>query len=111
MSENLEKYKETIDDIYLRTKEELWTMEFATIVLLLGAVLFITALINVVYTSFGNWFFTFIIYFAEIAALSAALYMYRQKVFEAVRRKISAMDSTHPGISAAYDEWRSKKRR
>ncbi len=111
MSAPLEKYKETIDDIYLRTKEELWTMEFATIVLLLCAVLFITALINVVFTSFGSWFLALIVYLAEIGALLAALYIYRQKVLETVRKKISAMDSTQPGISAAYDEWRSKKRR
>lgn len=110
MSENFEKYKETIDDIYLRTKEELWTMEFATIVLLLCAVLFITILINVVFTSFGNWFLAFIVYFAEVAALLAALYLFRQKVSETVGKKISALENAHPGISEVYKEWSSKKR-
>lgn len=110
MPDNFEKYEKTIDDIYLRTKEELWTIEFATIVLLLSAILFITILINVVFTSFGNWFLAVIVYLAEIGALLAALYIYRQKVSETVGKKISALENAHPGISKAYQEWRSKKR-
>jgi uncharacterized membrane protein len=108
MPDNVENHTETINKIYLQTKEDLWTREFATLVLLLFAVLFLTIVLNVVFYSFGNWFVTFLIYLAEIAATVFVLYRHQQKIYEAVRAKASEMDSTtHPGISAAYNQWRS----
>ncbi len=108
MSDNFQKYKETINDIYRRAKEELWTTEFATLILLLFAVLFLTILVNIVFFSFGHWLITLLIYLAEIAAPLAALYLHQQKIYKAVSEKVSAMDSNNPGISEAYAEWCSK---
>ncbi len=108
MSDNFEKYNETINEIYRRTKEELWTTQFATLVLLLFAVLFLTIVVNVVFYSFGNWFVTFLIYLAEICVPLAVLYRHQQKVYKIVRAKIFGMNSANPGISEAFEEWRSK---
>jgi len=108
MSENFEKYKGTINEIYRQTKEELWTTEFATLILLLFAVLFLTAVVNLVFFSFGNWFVTFLIYLAEIAAPVVVLYRHQQKIYETVRTKTSEMNLAKPGISEAFKEWRSK---
>ena len=109
MPDNFENHKETINEIYLQTKEDLWTREFATLVLLLFAVLFLTVVYNVVFFSFGNWFVTFLIYLAEIAATVFVLYRHQQKVNETVRSKVSKMDSTtHPGILKAYEQAHSK---
>lgn len=108
MSENFEKYKGTINEIYQRTKEELWTTQFATLVLLLFAVLFLTLVVNVVFYSFGNWFVTFLIYLVEIAVPLVVLYRHQQKVYNIVRAKTSAMNPSNPGISEAFEEWLSK---
>lgn len=108
MPENLENYRETIEDIYRRTKDELWTMPLATLVLLLFAVLFVTIVLNLVFFSFGGWVLSFLVYLLEIAAPLAVLYLHRQKVLRTVREKISGMDSTHPGIYEAFEEWRSR---
>jgi len=108
MSENFEKYKGTINEIYQRTKEELWTTQFATLVLLLFAVLFLTIVLNVVFYSFGNWFVTFLIYFVEIAVPIVVLYRHQQKVYNIVRAKTSELNPTNPGISDAFEEWHSK---
>ena len=108
MSDNFEKYKGTINEIYRQTKEELWTTEFATLVLLLFAVLFLTIVINVVFFSFGNLPVTFLIYLAEVAAPLAVLFRHQRKIYEIVREKTSALDSAQPGISEAFEEWRSK---
>lgn len=107
MSDNFEKYKGTIGEIYRQTKEELWTTEFATLILLLFAVLFLTIVINAVFFSFGNLLITLLIYLAEIAAPLIVLYRHQQKIYESVREKTSALDSAQPGISEAYEEWRS----
>lgn len=108
MSDNFQKYKETINDIYRKTKEELWTTEFATLILLLFAVLFLTILINVVFFSFDHWLITLLIYLAEIAAPLTVLYLHQQKIYKVVSEKVSAMESKNSGISEAYAEWRSK---
>jgi len=108
MSDNFEKHKGTIDEIYRQTKEELWTTEFATLVLLLFAVLFLTVVLNLVFYSFGNWFVTFLIYLAEIAAPIVVLYRHQQKIYETVRAKTSEMNPAQPGISEAFEKWRSK---
>ncbi|MEP6903566.1 MAG: hypothetical protein ABJA66_17720 [Actinomycetota bacterium] len=108
MSDNFQKHKETINGIYRQAKEDLWTPAFATLVLLLSTILFLSVILNLVFFSFGNWFITFIIYLAEIAALLIALSLHQRKIYEAVREKVLEMDSTHPGISEAYQEWRSK---
>ena len=110
MPDNYEKYKETIDGIYRQTKEDLWTMPLATLVLLLFAILFITIVLNLVFFSFGYWFLALFVYLVEIAVPLAVLYLHQQKVQKAVRERISEMDSTHPGILEAYDEWRSQSR-
>ncbi len=107
MSDNLQKYEETINKIYQRTKEELWTTEFATIILLLFAVLFLTLISNLVFFSFGNWIITLLIYLAEIAAPLTVIYLHQQKIYDAVSAKVSAMDAANSGIYAAYKEWRS----
>jgi uncharacterized membrane protein len=108
MPDNLEKHKGTINEIYRQTKEELWTTEFATLVLLLFALLFLTIVLNVVFFSFGNLLITFLIYLVETAAPLVVLYLHQRKIYEIVREKTSALDSAQPGISEAYDEWRSK---
>jgi uncharacterized membrane protein len=108
MSDNFEKYKGTLSAIYRRTKEELWTMQFATLILLLFAVLFLTIVVNVVFISFGNWFFSALIYIVELGIPLVMLYLHQREVYEAVRRKALEMDATHPGIYAAYEEWRGK---
>ncbi|HVE58418.1 MAG TPA: hypothetical protein VNB22_16415, partial [Pyrinomonadaceae bacterium] len=108
MSDNFEKHKGTINEIYRQTKEELWTTEFATLVLLLFAVLFLTIVLNLVFFSFGNLLITFLIYLAEIVAPLGVLYHHQRKIYEIVREKTSAMNAAQPGISEAYDEWRSK---
>jgi hypothetical protein len=108
MPDNFEKYKGTINEIYRQTKEELWTTEFATLILLLFAVLFLTVILNLVFFSFGNLFITFLIYLAEVAAPLTVLYLHQRKIYEIVREKTSALDSAQPGISEAFEEWRSK---
>ena len=108
MSDNFQKYKETINDIYRQTKESLWTTEFATLILLLFAVLFLTIVVNLVFFSFGGWFISFIIYLVEIAAPLTVLYLHQQKLYRAVGEKVSEMEAANPGIYEAYQEWRSK---
>jgi ABC-type transport system involved in cytochrome c biogenesis permease subunit len=106
MSEEFEKYKDTINGVYRQTKENLWTMPFATLVLLLFAVLFITIVLNLVFLSFG-FGLAFLVYTVEIAVPLLVLYLHQRKVYETVREKIQEMDATQPGIYAAYEEWRS----
>ncbi len=108
MSDNFQKYKGTINSIYRQTKEELWTTPFATLVLLLFAVLFLTLVVNIIFFSFGNWFITFLIYFAEIVAPLAVLYFHQQKVYAAIREKVSEIEADNPGINDAFEEWRTK---
>ncbi len=108
MSDNFEKHKGTLNDLYRQTKEKLWTTEFATLVLLLFAVLFLTFVVNAVFYSFGNWFLTFIVYFVEIAVPLVVLYRHQRKIYEVVREKALELDPAHPGIFKAYEEWRSK---
>ncbi len=108
MSDNFQKHKGTINGIYRQTKEDLWTREFATLVLLLFAVLFLTIVVNFVFFSFGGWFITFLIYLAEITAPLVVLYLHQQKIYNAVREKVSELEPTNPGIAEAFEEWRSK---
>lgn len=108
MSDNFEKYKGIINGIYRQAKVDLWTTEFATLLLLLFGVLFVSIIMNVVFFSFGNWFISFLVFFVEIAAPLIVLYLHQRKIYEAVRAKTLAMDSTHPGIYEAYEQWRSK---
>jgi hypothetical protein len=49
-----------------------------------------------------------LIYLAEIVAPLGVLYHHQRKIYEIVREKTSAMNAAQPGISEAYDEWRSK---
>lgn len=108
MSENLDKYKETIEKIYRETKDDLWTMPHATLVLLLFGVLFMTIIVNVVFFSFGSWLLALPVYALEIAAPLYVLYRHRQKIDAAAREKVSALEATKPGIVEAYAEWLSK---
>lgn len=108
MSENLEKYKGTIDQIYRETKDEQWTMPLATLVLLLGGILLITILVNVVFFSFPNLFVAFLVYLIEILAPLFVLYRHQQKVYDAVREKVSALAAAEPGIMNAFEEWRAR---
>jgi len=104
MSDNFEKYEDTINNVYQRTKEDLWTMPFATLVLLLFAVLFVTVVLNLVFFSFGYPILAVLVYAVEIAAPVIVLYLHQQKVRKTVREKILAMDATHPGIYEAYEK-------
>lgn len=108
MSENFEKYKETINQIYRQSKDDLWTMPVATLVLLLGAVLFVTILVNAVFFSFPHLFVAVLVYLVEILAPLYVLYRHQQKVYEAVREKVSDLEVTQPGIISAYEEWHAK---
>jgi hypothetical protein len=108
MSDNFEKYKETINQIYRQAKEDLWTMPIATLVLLLGGLLLITIIVNLVFFSFGNLFVAFFVYLIEILAPLFVLYRHQQKVYEKVREKVSELEGTQPGILSAYEEWHAK---
>ena len=105
MSDNFEKYKSTINQIYRQSKEDLWTMPIATLVLLLGAVLLVTIIVNAVFFSFPNLFVAFLVYLVEIVAPLFVLYRHQQKVYDAVREKVSELEGTEPGILSAYEEW------
>jgi hypothetical protein len=106
MSDNFQKYKDEIDRVYGETKEEMWTMPFATLVLLLAAILFLTVIVNLVFISFG-WF-SVLIYAVEAGVLSIVLYRHQQKVYAATRHKIATMEGAHPGISEAFNARRGK---
>lgn len=108
MSDNFEKYKGTINQIYRQTKEDLWTMPLATLVLLLGGLLLITIIVNLVFFSFGNWFVALLVYLIEIFAPVFVLYRHQQKVYLAVREKVSELEGTQPGIVNAYEEWHAR---
>jgi Flp pilus assembly protein TadB len=108
MSENFEKYKGTINRIYRETKDEQWTMPLATLVLLLGGILLITILVNVVFFSFPNLFVAFLVYLIEILAPLFVLYRHQQKVYNAVREKVAALETAEPGIMNAFEEWHAR---
>lgn len=108
MSDNFEKYKGTINQIYRQQKEELWTMEIATLVLLLCGILLITVIVNLVFFSFGNLFIAFLVYLVETLAPLFVLYRHQQKVYDAVREKVSELEGTQPGIVNAFEEWHAK---
>ena len=108
MSDNFEKYKDTINSLYRQTKVNLWTTPFATLILLLFAVLFITVVLNLVFFSFDSWFVSVIVYFVETAVPIVVLFFHQQKIYETVREKALEMDSANPGIYEAYQEWRSR---
>ena len=108
MSDNFEKYKDTINSIYRQAKDDLWTTQFATLVLLLFAILFITVVLNLVFFSFGSWFVSVIVYFVEAIVPVVVLFFHQRKVYETVREKALELDSVNPGIYDAYQEWRSK---
>lgn len=106
MSENFENHKETLDKLYRQTKEELWTPPFATLVLLLLGIPFITVFFNIAIFSFGHWIVALVVYLAEAAAPVVVLYRHRQKIDETVRAKALEMDAREPGIYKAYEEWK-----
>ncbi|HEY8562191.1 MAG TPA: hypothetical protein VIL74_17585 [Pyrinomonadaceae bacterium] len=106
MSANLEKYRGALDDLYRRAKEEAWTPQTATLLLLCAGVLVATIFFNVAVFSFGHWIVALVVYFLEALAPLAVLHRHRRGIDEAVRAKTSEMESTHPGISEAYREWR-----
>ena len=108
MSENFEKYKGTINQIYRQTKDEQWTMPLATLVLLLGGILLITILVNVVFFSFPNLFVAFLVYLIEVLAPLFVLYRHQQKVYNIVREKVSELEPAEPGIMNAFDEWHAR---
>ena len=101
MSDNFEKHKAALDGLYRQAKEELWTPPFATLVLLLFGIPFITVFFNVAVFSFGHWLVALIVYLAEAAAPLFVLYRHRQEIRETVRQKALAMDATDPGIYEA----------
>lgn len=105
---NPEIYNETISRIREQTRDELWTMPVATLVLLLAGIFGMTVLVNVVFYSFAHWILAVAVYALESAALAYVIYRHRQKVEDRVREKIAGMESTHPGISEAYAERRKK---
>jgi Flp pilus assembly protein TadB len=109
MPDNFEKYKDELSRIDEQTRDELWTMPFATLVLLLFGVFAMTLLVNVVFYSFGHWILALLVYAVEIAALFFVLFNHRKRVDETLLAKISAMEPTHPGISEAFAKYRSKK--
>lgn len=108
MSDNFEKYKGTINQIYRQAKEDLWTMPIATLVLLLGGILLITIIVNLVFFSFPNMFVAFFVYLVETLAPLFVLYRHQQKVYDTVREKVSELEGTQPGIMSAYEEWHTK---
>jgi hypothetical protein len=108
MSDNFEKYKGTINSLYRRTKDDLWTPQLATVLLLLGGILIVTIFLNVALYSFGNMFITFLVYLVEAAVPLIVLYIHQRKIFEIMREKVLEMDAANPGIYQAYEEWRSR---
>src|SRR5215204_7562905 len=108
MSANFEKYKGTLSGIYRQTKDDLWTPQFATILLLLGGVLIGTVFFNVAVFSFGHWVIALVVYFTEALAPLLLLYLHQRKIYEIVREKAYEMEPTHPGIYEAYEEWRAR---
>lgn len=108
MSENFEKHKETINSLHRQTKEELWTPQLATLLLLLVGILIATVFFNVAVFSFGHWAVALVVYIVEAIAPLVVLYRYRQKIYETVREKALAMDATDPGIYEACKEWQAK---
>ena len=105
MSENFEKHNDTIDQIYRQTREDLWTMPVATLVLLLGAVLFITIIVNTVFVSFPNLLVAVLVYLIEISAPLFVLYRYQQKVYKTVHERVAELEAVQPGILRVYEEW------
>ena len=108
MSVNFEKYKGTINHLYREAKDELWTMQLATLVLLLCGILLITIIVNLVFFSFPNKIVAVLIYLVEVLAPLFVLYRHQQKVYLAVREKVSELEGTQPGIMNAYEEWHAK---
>jgi uncharacterized membrane protein len=108
MSDNFEKYKGTLNGLYRQTKDELWTPQFATVLLLLFGILIVTIFFNVAIFSFGHWLIAFIVYLAEVLVPLVALYLHQRKIYETVGEKALEMDAANPGIYHAYEEWRSK---
>ena len=106
MSDNFEKYKDTIDSLYRQTKDDLWTPPFATLVLLLFGILIITIFFNVAVFSFGHWIIALIVYLIEAVAPVVALYRHQQKIYETVGERAREMDATNPGLYDAYKQWR-----
>ena len=107
MSDNFEKYKGTINGIYRQTKADLWTPQFATILLLMLGILVVTIFFNAAVFSFGHWLISLIVYSVEIIIPIVLLYLHDRKIHEIVREKAYQMDAANPGISEAYEEWRS----
>ena len=105
MSENFEKHNETIDQIYRQSREDLWTMPVATLVLLLGGILLMTILVNAVFFSFPNLLVAALVYLIEISAPLFVLYRYQQRVYESVRAKVVDLEKTQPGILRVYEKW------
>jgi len=108
MSENFEKYKGTINSLYRQTKDELWTPQLATLVLLFVGILIATIFFNVAVFSFGHWAIALIVYLIEVIIPLFILYRHQRKIYETVREKALEMDATNPGIYEAYEEWRKK---
>jgi hypothetical protein len=106
MPDNLENHKATLDSLYQQTKDELWTPPFATLVLLLFGIPFITVFFNIAVFSFGHWLVALIVYLIEAAAPVFVLYRHRQKIDETVRQKARALEATNPGIYEAYEKRR-----
>ena len=107
MTENFHKHKATINGIYRQAKDDLWTPQLATVVLLLGGILIVTIFFNIAFFSFGGWFVSFIVYFIEALAPLILLFLHQRKVYETVREKALELEATNPGIYEAYEEWRS----
>jgi hypothetical protein len=107
MTDNFKAYKGTINGLYHRAKDDLWTPKLATVVLLLGGILIITIFFNIAFFSFGGWFVSFIVYFIEALAPLILLFLHQRKVYETVREKALEMEATNPGIYEAYEEWRA----
>lgn len=105
MTDNFEKHNDTIDQIYRQTREDLWTMPVATLVLLLGAVLLITIIVNAVFFSFPNLIVAALVYLIEIAAPLFVFYRYQQKVYRTVREKVTKLEAAQPGILSVYEKW------
>ena len=108
MSENFEKYKATINVLYRQTKDELWTPQLATVLLLFLGILVITIFFNVSVFSFGHWAIALVVYFTEVIVPLFILYRHQQKIYETVREKALEMDAANPGIYEAYEEWHRK---
>ncbi|GEM_PF-6696635 len=108
MPDNFEEYKGTINSLYRQTKEDLWTPQLATVLLLLVGIPIATVFFNVAVFSFGHWLIAVIVYLVEAIVPLIVLYRHQQKIYETVRARALEMDATNPGIYEAYERWRSK---